>query len=506
MLGLFASGFGVVSTLRSYLVSDADRQLQRTLSVITPETITSDEQSRVTDFVVARFDAQGKLLDSNSAWMAISPNVRTSDIGAAFASHDTGVTVRNDDGMITLRMVAKPLNDGTVVVLGLPFDNSNRIVAQLLTLFFLFGAIVIVVGAVLTRLLIITTLAPLRQVERTAAAIAGGDFGQRLDDTSTSTEIGRLNRSLNRMLTRIDTALADRARTIDQMRRFISDASHELRTPLVSVRGYAELYRMGAIQTEEDVTQAMDRIEREAIRLSTLVSDLLSLARLDEARELKLTPVELLPLAHDAALDARALAPDRAVRVITSPATSSLFAPLAGKAVREDNDAALTTASRFFRRSRQRGRLNRLAPATESASIQDDLEMFGTGPVINADEDKIRQLLTNLIANAIRYTPEGSPIEIAAYRNDIKETAILEVVDHGEGIPAQVRDKIFERFWRVDSSRTRDTGGSGLGLAIVTAIVAAHNGTIGVYETPGGGATFRVEIPLRDEGPHNLTA
>src|SRR6185436_18063257 len=133
---------------------------------------------------------------------------------------------------------------------------------------------------------------------------ADGDFGQRLSGATPNTEVGRLNRSLNTMLSRIDSAFADRARTIDQMRRFVGDASHELRTPLVSVRGYAELYRMGALQTPEDVAQAMDRIEKEAIRMGTLVEDLLELARLDETRPLQLALIDLVPLTLDAAMDA----------------------------------------------------------------------------------------------------------------------------------------------------------------------------------------------------------
>ena len=113
-----------------------------------------------------------------------------------------------------------------------------------------------------------------------------------------------------------------------------------------------------------------------------------------------------------------------------------------------------------------------------------------------AEEDKLRQVLANLIGNAIRFTPDGSPIEIATYGDKARGVAVLEIIDHGEGIPPQVRDKIFQRFWRADSSRTRDTGGSGLGLAIVAAIVSAHQGTIGISETAGGGATFRVALPL----------
>jgi two-component system OmpR family sensor kinase len=285
--------------------------------------------------------------------------------------------------------------------------------------------------------LVTTTFAPLREVEQTAVAIADGDFSQRLPSTSpTNTEVGRLNRSLNIMLARIDRAFSDRAKTIEQMQRFVGDASHELRTPLVSVRGYAELYRMGALQNDEDVAQAMERIEKEAIRMGVLVEDLLELARLDETRPLELGRFDIMKVAQDAALDARAFDPERTITV--------------------DGD-----------------------------SVE-----------ILAAENKIRQVFTNLLGNALRFTESGTPLEIKVSENTQENTVSISIVDHGEGIPKQIRDKIFERFWRADNSRTRETGGSGLGLAIVSSIVKAHMGTIKVTATPGGGATFTVTLPV----------
>ena len=184
---------------------------------------------------------------------------------------------------------------------------------------------VILLGAATTQLLVTSTFAPLRDVERTAARFAAGDYSQRLGGATPNTEVGRLNRSLNTMLARIDRAFADRQRTVEQMRRFVGDASHELRTPLVSLRGYAELYRMGALAETADVAQAMDRIEREAIRMGELVEDLLELARLDEAKPPQLLPVDLLPIAQDAALDASASAPNRRVTVVVpEPETMTL--------------------------------------------------------------------------------------------------------------------------------------------------------------------------------------
>jgi two-component system OmpR family sensor kinase len=512
-VGLVLSGFGTMTVLRNYLINDADQQISQTLKGVTASTARADEASRATQFVYAHFDASGNLTSANQPWQKAAP-VLPSDAAALLKQHgDAAFTVKDPAGANAFRMAARQLSDGSVAVLGLPLASVNRLIAQLFTLFFVFGIVVVLLGAVVTRVLVGSTFGPLRQVERTAAAIADGDFGQRLGNTTANTEVGRLNRSLNRMLNRIDGALADRARTIEQMRRFVGDASHELRTPLVSVRGYAELYRMGALQSREDIAQAMDRIEREAIRLGALVTDLLALARLDESRELKRTPVELLPLAHDAALDARALAPKRVIRVINHDpelptGTIEILRPVIPP---EDPDAALTTAARLFRRNAPNdasitGSIRlasaRLLRARRRNGELDDEQLRSspvTGsarPVVLAEEDKLRQVITNLIGSAIRFTADDSPIEIATYVDRLRSLAVIEVIDHGEGIPPQIRDKIFQRFWRADSSRTRDTGGAGLGLAIVAAIVSGHGGDIGISETPGGGATFRVTLPL----------
>lgn len=217
-------------------------------------------------------------------------------MSAATNLGDSRFTVHGAKGTtdwLAVAMVVPVDNYGTnkTLVIAQSLQDTENTTTTYLSIFLAFGIGVVVLGAMLTRLLVTSTFAPLRQVERTAAAIAdGGDFSQRMAVETPNTEVGRLNKSLNTMLSRIDRAFDDRARTIEQMRRFVGDASHELRTPLVSVRGYAELYRMGALQTPEDVSQAMDRIEKEAIRMGSLVEDLLELARLDETKPLKLSP------------------------------------------------------------------------------------------------------------------------------------------------------------------------------------------------------------------------
>jgi len=327
------------------------------------------------------------------------------------------------------------------------------------------------------------------------------------------------------MLSRIDSAFDDRAKTIDQMRRFVGDASHELRTPLVSLRGYAELYRMGALTKPEDVAQAMDRIEKEAIRMGVLVQDLLALARLDESKPLELGPVDLVQLARDSALDTMASNPDRDIDVIVlEPVVAPFEAPVEGDEATADGrlpqatpPAAVTTpaagtplggaapgatgpisfAGATLARLRSlRARAVRNGDTATAAQLQDEVQRFEAPAIVLGEENKIRQVITNLMGNAMRFTEHDSPIELVVQSDPSRGVATVAIVDHGEGIPPQIREKIFQRFWRADSSRTRDTGGSGLGLAIVSGIVAAHGGSVDVGDTPGGGATFRVALPL----------
>jgi two-component system OmpR family sensor kinase len=459
-MGLLVTGVGTMTMLKPALIGQLDAQIQVMSADISRVVNASDDSSGLSqapnEYYYVVLDATGSRLEEN--WLDKSLNVRpvvpasltlskTQELsGSVFDMMSRDSRVRYHAVAVPVKFANSSESFGTVVV-ALATTGVDRLMATYLSIFLGFGIGVVIIGALLTRLLVTTTFSPLRRVEKTAAAIADGDFSQRLPWSTPNTEVGRVTRALNTMLGRIDRAFADRARTIDQMRRFVGDASHELRTPLVSVRGYAELYRMGALKNKKDVAQAMDRIEREAIRMGILVDDLLALARLDEARPLELADIDLVVLAADAALDARAFDPDREVTVLTI-------------------DSAETP----------------------------------TALVITAEDNKIRQVITNLMGNALRFTDPGSPLEIAVGRDE-SGNGLIDVIDHGDGIPPQVREKIFERFWRADSSRARETGGSGLGLAIVASIVAAHEGSITVDETPGGGATFRVCLPAN--GPTN---
>ena len=378
-----------------------------------------------------------------------------------------------------------------------PLAPTDRIAAAYLGIYAFVALLILIATALLTRLLVTLAFRNLRQVETTAMDIAAGDFSQRLTDIVPDTEVGRLKTAINAMLARIDGAIGQRDATVRQMRRFIGDASHELRTPLVTMRGYAELYRMGAITGEEDTARAMERIEKEAIRMGVLVEDLLALARLDEEREPEIEPLDLRPIARDAALDLRAAAPARTVTVVDR----TVEAPLIDVTTRS---TPVTAPPPPAPRGLSRGTLARLRRRPRAASVEvpgiDFTEAADipvrTPPIVLGEENKVRQVITNLLGNARRFSPEESPIELIVDADRVRGTGSISIVDHGEGIPPQIREQIFERFWRADTSRARETGGSGLGLAIVSSIVKALHGSVTVSETPGGGATFTVTLPL----------
>jgi two-component system OmpR family sensor kinase len=553
-LGLLVSGVGTMVILRNYVVQQVDASLQTEAQTTVMDYRNSLDEDA--DYFAAVFDQNGVLKEYT--WRdrprdSLPSITMPLDLHSVISMNGTVQKLYDADGNTEYHAVAVPFvinSTGTfgTLLMAVSMKEAQNTVNTYLSIFLGFGVGVVLVGAMLTRLLVTTTFAPLREAERTAAAIADGDFSQRLGGATPNTEVGRLNRSLNTMLSRIDRAFKDRARTIDQMRRFVGDASHELRTPLVSVRGYAELYRMGALQTPEEVAQAMERIEKEAIRMGGLVEDLLELARLDETKPLLLTRVDLLPLAHDAALDAGASAPGRRITVVTShpaefddhatipavdladstgevaPAVAATSTPTpastkaaAAKAAAGTKAAAAAAAKAAAAKADPSGsssisfagatlaRLRTRKPKRTDAAAAE----FADGPVpvetppaleavIMAEENKVRQVITNLMGNALRFSPADSPVELEVAVDRRNQRASISIIDHGEGIPPQIRDKIFQRFWRADTSRARETGGSGLGLAIVASIVASHNGSIDVVETPGGGATFRVWFPLAD--------
>jgi two-component system, OmpR family, sensor kinase len=340
------------------------------------------------------------------------------------------------------RAVAVSVTAGTVVV-AVPLKEVDQTLHRLVVVEALVGAGVIIALFVLGWFVIAVGLRPLERIGQTATEIAHGDLSHRVSPATSRTEVGRLGLSLNDMLVQIEQAFADRSEGENRLRQFLADASHELRTPLAAVRAYAELYRIGAATDPEAVERSMARIEAEATRMGGLVEDLLALARLDQLPEAERRPVELSELAQHAADDARAMAPGH------------------------------------------------------------ELRFHADGPHwVIADSDQLRQVLANLLRNAVIHTPAGTLIELNVSATGRRVR--VEVRDHGPGLPAGIGEQVFERFWRSEGGRTRGRGGAGLGLAIVRAIVTAHHGEVHAANAPGGGASFRVTLPAAD-GPSGNT-
>jgi two-component system, OmpR family, sensor kinase len=348
------------------------------------------------------------------------------------------------------RVAVQPRRDGSggSVVVAASLDGIDSTTRQLRLIDLVVSLVVLVALAGVGAAIVRASLRPLVDIEQTARAIAAGDLTRRVPDRDPRTEVGRLGRALNTMLAQIESAFGARAaseaaarrseeaarHSEDRMRRFVADASHELRTPLTTIRGFAELYRL------------MRRIEDQSARMGLLVEDLLLLARLDQQRPLDRDPVDLLALAADAVNDAHAVAPDRQIELVLGTG---------------DGDV-------------------------------------GTALVVLGDDQRLRQVLANLVNNALTHTPAGSPIEVRVGTAplDGRPGAAVEVVDHGPGLTPEQTERVFERFFRADPARSSAAGGTGLGLSIVAALVAVHGGTVQVDSVPGRGARFRVVLPL----------
>ncbi|MFC8600482.1 sensor histidine kinase [Isoptericola sp. NPDC057191] len=453
--GLILAAVVTRTVVSGYLIDQVDQQLRQSAQGVASLTLRQSESPTSgppTDYVVIFRDATGEVSSDPIGWSPNierygTPKIPVETYAEVQARHGEPFTVEGSGGTTPTQWRVAPLVSGqgatqVIAYVAYPLANVQQTVSYL-TRSLLFSALgMVVLGGAISFLLVHRSLRPLREIETTAAEIAAGDLSQRVPERPTSTEVGSLSASLNTMLAQIERAFSAQEESERRMRRFVSDASHELRTPLATVKGYGELYRLGALDTPAKVDDTMDRIEDSARRMSTLVNDLLVLARLDEGRPMRSEPVHLVTMARDAAQDLHALDPTRAVTVTG------------------------------------------LAPGAAPPS---DL-------VVTGDADRLRQVLTNLVGNVARHTPAGSPAELAVGRAP-DGSAVLEVRDHGAGITPEQASRVFERFYRADSSRNRESGGSGLGMAIVAAIVGAHHGHVSVQETPGGGMTVRVLLP-----------
>ncbi len=345
------------------------------------------------------------------------------------------------------RVLAVQRSDHDVVVLATSLDDVNTTLHGLLVIELTVTALALLAAIILGLWVVRVGLHPLRDVEATADAIAAGEMDQRVPGENDRTEVGRLARALNVMLSRIQSAFEQRDETEaelraseERLRRFVADASHELRTPLAAVSAYAELFERGAKEHPEDLGRVLNGIRSETSRMSTLVEDLFLLARLDEGRPLQSEPVDLVALARESVHTANTVGPDW--------------------------------------------------PA--SLEADEPVEVWG-------DDDRLRQVVDNLLGNVRAHTPQGTHTTVSV--RSVDDEAVLQVADQGEGFGDASVDKIFERFYRVDPSRSRAKGGTGLGLSIVQAIVVAHGGRVEASNGANGGAVITVHLPVRGKAP-----
>ena len=336
------------------------------------------------------------------------------------------------------RVIAQRLPTGLgIVVVAQSFEDIDRTLLRLQGLFILIGLVMILFIALASRKVITVGLRPLATVEATAERIAEGDLTARLPDVKPNTEVGRLVNTLNMMLGRIEESFSARVDSESKLRRFVADASHELRTPITAIRGFAELHRQGAVTGEEKTKELIGRIENESKRMGSLVEDLLLLARLDQSREMKAEPVNLSKLVLDAVESARAAGPNHVVNFDKS-----------------------------------------------------DEEIYALG-----DNDRIHQVVANLLANARTHTPAGTKIDVSVTQSE--DGVRIRIADNGPGLSEKDQSRIFERFYRADASRVRTDGeGTGLGLSIVDAVMRAHAGQVSVESELGKGAAFTLFFPL----------
>ncbi|AKN16068.1 sensor histidine kinase [Mycobacterium haemophilum] len=451
--GLVTSGVAVTSILRHSLVSRIDSTLldaSRSWAQAPrrpgtgPPYAGPDPGRPPSKFYVRGIGADGSTftaINDRNAEPALPSN---NDVGP------NPTTLRSVSGSdIQWRAVSVRGPHGLTTV-AIDLSDVQHTVRSLVWSQFGIGVAVLVVVGIAGYAVVHRSLRPLAEVEQTAAAIAAGQLDRRVPERDPRTEVGRLSLALNGMLTQIQEALASSESSAetargseDRMRRFITDASHELRTPLTTIRGFAELYRQGAAR---DVAMLMSRIESEASRMGLLVDDLLLLARLDVQRPLEHRRVDLLALASDAVHDAQAIDPNRTI-------TMEVFD----------------------------------GPGT---------------PEVHGDEPRIRQVLSNLVANALQHTPEGADVTVRVGTDG--GNAVLEVADQGPGMSQEDALRVFERFYRTDSSRARASGGTGLGLSIVDSLVRAHGGVVTVTTAPGQGCCFRVTLPRVSDVPAHV--
>jgi len=456
---LVITNLALSSTFQSFLVDRLDRQLIDVASRPVfgadrgrgPGPVPADGQT-LTEYFIAVSNRSGTNFTRRSSAFADEdqspPRLEPAKILDRAASRGVAprpFTAPAESGGRSWRLVAvsSPRGD-QVTVVGISLDEVDATLGRI-RLVQLAGTMAVLVAlGMVSWWMLRVGVHPLEDMARSADAIAGGDLSLRVDHPSEKTETGRLGKALNSMLERIEDAFRAREASEGRVRRFAADASHELRTPLTSIQGYTELWRAGGLHSQEELAEAMRRMEQEARRMAALVEDLLMLARLDQHRPLERSGVRLDELAADGVRDARAVEPDQSIEALLEPV------------------------------------------------------------VVDGDEMQLREVVSNLLTNARVHTPAGTPVRVSVAVAD--GSARLEVDDEGPGMDPATVAKVFERFFRADPSRARAAGSTGLGLAIVAAIAEAHGGRAVAHSEPGRGSTFVVELPLLRAGDQSRSA
>jgi two-component system OmpR family sensor kinase len=355
----------------------------------------------------------------------------------------TAVFVNLLDGGGEYRALPVAEVDGSQIVVGLPLTSIRLTLARLNIIIIVVVALVILAGASIGAGLVRFALKPLDRIRETASAVTKQPLdrgevrlGLRVPPqyATDDSEVGQVGAALNLMLDHVDEAFRSRFESEEKMRRFVADASHELRTPLAAIRGYAELTKRSGQKLSPDLQQALNRIESESIRMTSLVEDLLLLARFDEGQPLEKSSVDLAGIIRDALSDA----------YVTSPGHD-----------------------------------------WGAQGIEDPV-------IVEGNAHSLHQVVVNLLANARVHTPVGTTVE--ARLKQTAQATILRVEDSGPGIPREARKRLFVRFAKGDSSRARTAGSTGLGLSIVDTIVKAHGGAVTMTSKPGK-TVFIVVLP-----------
>ena len=430
---------------------DAAGQSTGTLTLITAQTSASSSEAAA-------------YIDKDGHYAAISKEDCRLLLSEATEDHPVTVHLHH---LGSYRVVAtRDEASGSTVITGLSLEGDKGLIRTQLLIELAVALVGALVVALAGRTMVRSALAPLERVARTAHRVASQPLERgevsiedRVEkaDLGSSAEVGQVGGALNTLLGHVESALAARQHSETQVRQFVADASHELRTPLASIRGYTELIRREGADADlpEEATYALERVHSESVRMTALVEDLLLLARLDAGRELRREEVDLVGLLVDTVADARAAGPEHDWQL-----DLAVLEPPAGATAEEAED------------------------------------FLPEPPLVIGDEARLRQVVVNLLANARVHTPAGSHVTTTLAREG--DTLIVRIHDDGPGIAPDVRDRLFERFARGDSSRERRTGSTGLGMSIALAIVQSHGGSIDVDSSTASedhGTTFTVRLP-----------